>query len=83
MDKFKGEGIWGIIKLYGIGFSPLLFLIALPSISIVLLLFVTYAVILLSGIAKQHFGENRKRQLLCVGFSGVVLILSATVFCIP
>lgn len=80
MDRLKGKGIRGIVKLYGIGLVPLLLLVGQPSVGTAFPLFITFVAVLLSGIARRHFGGDRRGQLLFVVFSGMALGFPAVVF---
>ncbi len=74
LEKYRMKGVFGIIKLmiYG-AFTSFLFIL-MPSASTAFIMTITYAVILLTAVKRNHFGENKKMQLLSLFAGGAVSV---------
>ena len=72
IEKSRGKGgtaIAGILILALISVIPI---IALPDFSTAIVLMICYAVLIISSVIKNHFGGNRKIQLISLGGIGAV-----------
>lgn len=80
VEKYRGEGFIGIVKLmlWGLG-SVVLFMVQ-PSLSMVFILFVAYAVVLLRAISLNHFEGNKKVQMISLLSLGGISALSAFLY---
>lgn len=77
LEKYQGEGFMGIVKLmlWGIG-SMMLFVIQ-PSMSMVFMLFIAYAVLIIRAISLNHFDGNKKIQMISIlSLSGISALMS-------
>jgi len=73
MDKFRGEGLWGIVKLLFFGAISVFMLILVPNTAFALTLLTCYAVLLFTAVARGHFEGSKKAQIFLL--SGVALAL--------
>ena len=84
MDRFRGERLWGIIKLVFLGTISLFMMLLVPSMANALILLVSYAVLLFIAVWKGHFEGNLRIQkillyagsLLFVGLFAILIISS-------
>jgi len=85
MDRFHGEGIWGIVKLLFLGAISVLAIIAIPSMAFVLILLTCYAVLLFTAVARGHFSGSKRAQifLLCGVALALVLFVIITISATP
>jgi len=75
LEKYRGKGGINIIKLMiQAAFSTFL-LILMPSLSTAVVLLIAYAVILTTAVIKNHFGGNRKIQLMSLFAGGTVPVM--------
>ena len=77
LEKFQNEGFIGIFKMIIIGISSMFLFVLQPSMSMVFILLVAYAIVLLRAISLNHFGGNKKIQMVSLlSFGGISAILS-------
>lgn len=77
LEKFQNEGFAGIFKIIVIGFSSMFIFVLQPSMSMVFILLVAYAVVLLRAVSLNHFGGNKKIQMISlISFGAISAILS-------
>ena len=72
LEKYRMKGAVGIIKLMIQGAFTMYLLILMPSASTAFIMAITYAVILLIAVKRNHFGENKKSQFLTLFAGGAV-----------
>lgn len=72
LEKYRMKCVAGIIKLMIQGAFAMFLLILMPSISTAFILAITYAVILLIAVKRNHFGENKKIQFMTLFAGGAV-----------
>ena len=75
--KYKNQGVCGIIKLIGIGIVSLIPVMMQPNLSTALILLITYTVVLFNAVQKNHFGGNRKAQLMSLAGLGLFSAVSS------
>lgn len=66
LEKYQGEGFMGILKLMLWGIGSMMLFVLQPSMSMVLILFVAYAVLIIRAISLNHFDGNKKIQMISV-----------------
>lgn len=66
LEKYQGEGFMGILKLMLWGIGSMMLFVLQPSMSMVFVLFVAYAVLIIRAISLNHFGGNQKNQMISV-----------------
>lgn len=64
MDRFRGEGVWGIIKLFLLGIVSIFMMVLVPSVAAMLILLGCYAVLMFTAVVKNHFGDGKRAQIL-------------------
>ena len=72
LEKYRGTGNGGMIKLAISGAFSVLLLLLMPSVAVAFIVTVTYAVLMITSVARTHFGENRKIQFLLLSVCGIV-----------
>lgn len=80
LEKYQGQGFIGIAKMVLWGLASTLLFVMQPSMSMVLILFVAYAVVLLRAISLNHFAGNKKIQMISMLSIGGISALLAFVF---
>ena len=85
MDRFRGEGIWGIVKLLILGAISVFILMLVPSMAFALILLTCYAVLLFTAVARGHFSGSKRAQifLLCGVALALVLFVIITISAAP
>lgn len=74
MEKCRDKGGLAIVSLIALAFVSIIPITMLPSLSQTVILLVGYTVLVLSAVMKNHFGGNRKLQLISLGGIGAVSI---------
>lgn len=77
MEKYQGEGCIGIIKMLLLGLVSMVTFAMQPSMSMVFILFIAYAVVLLRAISLNHFEGNKKIQMISINSLGIMSALVA------
>ena len=74
LEKYKGKSFFNILKLGAYGVSSVILLMLLPSLASALVLIMTYSIIVLFAVIKNHFAGNIKIQLSVLVGSGLLCI---------
>ncbi len=77
LDKYRGEGFIGIVKLIVWGIGSMITFIMQPSMSMMFILFSVYAVLIIRGISLNHFDGNKRIQMISVLSLGAMSLLTA------
>lgn len=80
LEKCQNDGFIGIFIMIIIGLSSMLFFALQPSMSMVFMLFIAYAVVLLRAISLNHFGGNKKIQIISVLSLGGISVIFGLLF---
>ena len=75
LEKYQGEGFMGIVKLMVWGVGSMMLFVLQPSMSMVFVLFVAYAVLIIRAISLNHFAGNKKAQMISVLSLGTISLL--------
>ncbi len=75
LDQYRGKGIGGMIKLIIPGAFSVIMLLQIPSMAEAFIVTVTYAALMITSVARTHFGENRKIQFLLLSVCGIVPVV--------
>ncbi|MBE7041603.1 MAG: FtsW/RodA/SpoVE family cell cycle protein [Ruminococcaceae bacterium] len=77
LEKYQGEGFMGIVKLMLWGIGSMMLFVLQPSMSMVFVLFVAYAVLVIRAISLNHFDGNKKIQMKFVlSLGGISALMS-------
>ena len=78
LEKYQGEGFTGIVKLILWGIGSMILFVLQPSMSMVFILYVAYAVLIIRAISLNHFAGNKKAQMISVlslgGISALMIL---------
>ncbi|MEG6512272.1 FtsW/RodA/SpoVE family cell cycle protein [Desulforamulus ruminis] len=72
LEKYRGKGAIGILKLIIQSSFSVFLLIMMPSVSTAFVMTIAYGVVFITAIMRNHFGENKKIQLISLCAGGVV-----------
>ncbi len=75
IEKSRGKGGKAIAGILALAFISMLPIIALPNFSIAVVLMLCYAVMIISSVIRNHFGGNKRIQLICLGGISALIIL--------
>ena len=77
LEKYQGEGFMGIVKLMLWGIGSMMFFVIQPSMSMVFMLFIAYAVLIIRAISLNHFDGNKKIQMISgLSLGGISALMS-------
>lgn len=80
VERYRGQGIFGIATLIGLAFVSLLVFLTFPCLSYAFFLGISYAVVLLKTIYSNYYSSDGKKQFYMLFTGFVVLgILAVTV----
>jgi cell division protein FtsW len=77
MAKRRGKGGIAIVELLVLAFVSVIPIIMLPYLSQAVVLLIGYAVLIIAAVIKNYFDGNRKKQLLYLSGMGVMVIFLA------
>ena len=81
LEKYQGEGFTGIVKLILWGIGSMILFVLQPSMSMVFILYVAYAVLIIRAISLNHFAGNKKSQMISVlSLGGMSLLMTLIAF---
>lgn len=72
LEKSRLTGVSGVVKLMIYGAFHVYLMMQTLSVSTAFILFITYAILLMTAVQRNHFGENKKRQFSYLFAGGVV-----------
>ena len=72
VETYRMKGAVAIIKLMIQGVLAVCLILIMPSMATAFIMAITYAVILLIAVKRNHFGENKKIQLVSLFAGGAV-----------
>lgn len=72
IEKYRGQGGFAIIKLIILGVISVLPLMSLYNSSLIIVMMISYAVLTLTAIIRNHFGGSKKAQLISMGVLSTV-----------
>lgn len=74
LERYRGKGTSGTLKMILIGACSLMLLVIMPSLAAAFILAITYAVLLIAAVAGNHFSGNRKNQFILLSSVGTVSV---------
>lgn len=74
LERYRGKGTSSILKLMVIGAGSLMLLALMPSLAEAFIVAITYAVLLIVAVAGNHFGGNRKNQVILLSSVGTISV---------
>ena len=78
LERFRSQGVWGMIQLIGLAFGSVFLLCLMPCLSFAFFLVVTYGIVFMKAVYQNHFSKNGKKSFaLLMGIGGFFGILTA------
>ncbi|QOX65370.1 FtsW/RodA/SpoVE family cell cycle protein [Anoxybacterium hadale] len=74
LERYRGKGTSGSLKMILLGACSLMLLVIMPSIAAAFIVAITYAVLLIAAVAENHFSGNRKNQFILLSSTGTVSV---------
>lgn len=72
IEKYRGQGGFAIVKLLILGGLSFVPIISLRNRSIIYIMMICYVVLTFTAVMRNHFGGNKKIQLVSLGVLGIV-----------